>query len=181
MQLSNIATAKLSEIKAFCRANNLIPSADLRLKQSWIDAATAFLNAAQAKASEVIATATSPEAVAHYKASTVIAAKFVYKAFIVSCLLAIALGMSAYDTWQSFRNWLESQSLTLNQPVAVVRVIASKSRRRVKNSAIYFHDRANAWVEIQSLRSVRAIAFNAIQPAQEFRNRINAARFVITR
>jgi len=180
MNLSTIATAKFSEIKTFAQSNNLIPSGDLRLKQVWLDAVTAFLTPIAQAASEVIATATSPEAVATYKASAVITFKFVYRAFVISCLLAIALGMSAADTWHQFRTWLEAQNLTLNQPVAVVRLIASKTRKRLTTIGLQRWDRLQDWLEAQTFRAWGEIAFNAIQPATEFRQRINAARFVIT-
>ncbi len=181
MNLSTIATASIATLKSFARSNGILPTGDLRLKQVWVDAVSAFLATAQAKVSEVVATATSPEAVATYKASAVIAAKFVYRAFVVSCLLAIALGLSAADTWQAFKTWLEAQNLTLNQPVAIVRVIALKTRDRVKRFAAHCGDRLQDWVKTQTVRGLHALDRGAIQPAQEFRNRINAARFVITR
>lgn len=45
MQLNELTTAKLAQIKAFCRANNIEILGDLRHKQTWIDAAQAFLTA----------------------------------------------------------------------------------------------------------------------------------------
>ena len=181
MNLSTISTASIATLKSFARANGILPTGDLRTKQVWLDAVSAFLSTAQAKASEAIATATSPAAIATYKASTIVAAKFVYKAFIVSCLLCIALGMSAADTWLKFRTWLEAQNLTLSQPAAVVRVIASKTRKRVNRFAVHLYDRLQDWLESQTVRAWYAVDERAIQPAQEFRQRLNAARFVINR
>ena len=181
MQLSNLPTATIASLKSFARANNLLPTGDLRLKATWLEAVTAFLIPAIEKTTEVIAIATSPEAVATYKASAIVAAKFVYRAFIVSCLLAIALGMSAADTWHQFKEWLEGQDLTPSQPVAIVRLVASKVRKRVNRFAVHGWDRLQDWIETQTVRAWYAVDENAIQPAAEFRDRINAARLVITR
>ncbi len=181
MQLSNLATAKLAELKAFCRDRNLVPTSDLRLKQSWIDAAQTFLATATEKTAELITAATSPEAVEFYKASAVIALRFTYRAFIVSCLLAIALGMSAADTWNQFREWLESEGLTPQQPAPIVRLVIFKTRVRVKRFTLDRYDRLQDWLESQTVRAFYAVHRNAIQPATEFRNRLNAARFVVTR
>lgn len=107
--------------------------------------------------------------------------KFTLKAFVASCLLAIALGMSAADTWHQFKEWLEGQDLTPSQPVEIVRLVAAKIRKRVNRFAVHCYDRLQDWLETQTVRACYAIDENAIQPAAEFRDRLNAARLVITR
>lgn len=181
MNLSTVTTASIATLKAFARSNNLIPTGDLRLKATWLNAVRDFLTPIATQATQAIATATTPEAIQSYKASAIVALRFTYRAFVISCLLAIALGLSAADTWIAFREWLESQDLTPNQPIAVVKLIASKTRKRVKRFALHTYDRLQDWVESQTVRGWHALDEIAIQPAQEFRQRINAARYVITR
>jgi predicted PurR-regulated permease PerM len=158
-----------SPIKSFARSNNILPTGDLRLKSTWLNAVQEFLTPIVTATTQAIATATSKEAIQRYKATAIVALRFTYRAFIVSCLLAIALGLSAADTFQTFKTWLESQDLTLNQPIAILQVIAVKTRKRVSR-----------FTTIQTERAKSAIVSNAIQPATELRQRINAARSVIT-
>lgn len=176
MQLSNLPTASISALKSFARSNNLLPTGDLRLKSTWFNAVQEFLTPIVTATTQALTTATSPEAIERYKAAAVIAFRFTYRAFVVSCLLAIALGMSAADTFQSFREWLESQDLTLNQPIAVVRLVASKSRDRASRFALNFYDRFQDWLESQTIRAFYAVDENAIQPAQALRSRISTAK-----
>lgn len=184
MNLSTLTTTKLSEIKAFCRKNNILPASDLRLKQSWIDAAQAFLTpAAQAIQEKAIAayeTATSHEAVEFYKSATVATFKFTRHVIITACLLTIALGMSTRDTWIAFQDWLQSENLTLSEPEAIARLVIFKARQRIKRVAEELEWKLMNWADTQTERAKGTIALNAIAPAQELRNRINAARFVIT-
>jgi len=63
----------------------------------------------------------------------------------------------------------------------VVKLIASKVRKRVNRFAVHCYDRLQDWLEAQTIKAWYAVDENAIQPAQEFRDRINAARLVITR
>lgn len=176
MNLSTLATAKFAQIKSFARANNLLPIGDLRLKATWLEAVKTFLTPVQEKAIAVIKTATTPAAVATYKAAAIVAYRFTYRGFIVSCLLTIALGMSTRDTWLTFQDWLESEGLTLGQPVAAVRIVAGQTRHRAVRSALQLYDRADAWVQDQTVRAWYAVDENATQPAQAFRHRLATAR-----
>jgi len=185
MNLSNLT---LAQLKATAAKYALQVDGDKRLRSTWenaIESAAEFI-AAQVDAIKdaAIETFTYDNAVIAANTLNVITrkvVKFTLKAFVVSCLLAIALGMSATETWYQFKEWLGGQDLTISQPVAVVKLIASKVCNRVNRFAVHCYDRLQDWLETQTIKAWYAVDENAIQPAQEFRDRINAARLVITR
>lgn len=188
----NLSTLTLTQLKAAAAKYALQVDGDKRLRSTWenaIESAGEFI-AAQVDAVKDAAIELAQETLTYDNA--VIAAntvnvitrkslKFTLKAMWSILLITIALGMSAADTWHQFKEWLEGQDLTLSQPVAIVRLVAAKSRKRVNRFAVHCYDRLQDWIETQTVKACYAIDENAIQPATEFRDRINAARFVITR
>ncbi len=182
MNLSTVTTASIATLKAFARSNNLIPTGDLRLKATWLNAVRDFLTPIATQATQAIATATTPEAIQSYKASAIVALRFTYRAFVISCLLAIALGMSAADAWVEFRTLLEfeSENVKFSQPLAVLTIVTARRRRIFQNELAMRWENAKFNFEYGQFRAKKVVKKNAIEPAQEFRQRINAARYVIT-
>lgn len=172
LNLETIQTATIAQIKKFARANGILPEGDLRIKQVWIDAVTAFLKAQIAKA-------TSPEAVATYKAAAVVSFRFVWRAFVVSCLLAIALGTMSRNLWEAFKAWVESEGLELNQPKAIIYRIAEKTCHRIQRWSLRTYCGVKRWVMVQTLWATEAVDRNAIQPAQALRQRLSGARISV--
>ena len=72
--VQSIATAKLSEVRQFCADNNIVPTGDKRLLQTWRDAATAWFNAAV----EVATSEPVKEAVATVKEASIEVTKKVW-------------------------------------------------------------------------------------------------------
>jgi len=184
----NLSTLTLAQLKATADKYALQVDGDKRLRSTWenaIESAGEFI-AAQVDAVKDAAIETFTYDNAVIAANTLNAVtrgvvKFTLKAFIVSCLLAIALGMSAADTWHQFKEWLEGQDLTPSQPVAVIKLITSKVRKRINRFSVHCYDRLQDWIEAQTIKAWYAVDENAIQPAQEFRDRINAARLASIR
>jgi hypothetical protein len=180
MQLSNLTTATLAQIKSFARANGILPEGDLRLKSTWFNAVQEFLTpaleAVQEKAVEFYKSATSPEAVEFYKSATVTVFRFTYRTVITACLLTIALGMSAADAWVDLRALLDAENVKLSQPVAVLVTITAKHRKRLYRDTLDRLQTLGWLIELHQVRAKDAIDKAAVQPAQEFRQRLNAAR-----
>jgi hypothetical protein len=128
MNLTDIKSQSISSLKAAAQKLGILVEGDRRFKSTWVTAIQEFLISAQEVASKAVAAATTPEAIESYKVGAVIAAKFAYRVFVISILLTVALGMASRDAWQLFRNWLESEGLTLSQPTLIVRSLASKIR-----------------------------------------------------
>ena len=112
MQLSNLPTATIASLKSFARANNLLPTGDLRLKATWLEAVTAFLSAAVEIAQETIEGAN--ECISEFAAydNAVIAANtanvwarqslhFTRKAIWNVFLVSIALVMLAIEAYKN--------------------------------------------------------------------------------
>ena len=173
----NLLTAKLSEIKTFCRDRGIVPTADLRLKLTWIDAAQAFLSAAVEKTAELISTVTSPQAVELYKASAIVAIRFTYRAFVASCLLCIALGMSACDAWVELKALLESKNVKFSQPISVFMVATAKRRKRFQRDTLMRLGTLKLNLELHQNRAKTSIDCNITKPAQELRQRLNVVNF----
>ena len=174
MNLSTISTAKLSEIKDFCRLNNLEVLGDLRHRQTWIDAARSFLTAAQEIAQETVegAVQLAQEIVTYDNA--VIAAntikvitrksiKFTLKAVWSVFLVSIALSCIALDLWQD-------RAETKAFLVQVMAHAKTKAIAKVKDRWVIWAETGDAIVQL-----------HITEPVNEMRDRINAARFVATR
>ena len=111
MNLSTISTATLSTLKSFARANNLLPTGDLRFKSTWLEVVQTFLTAAQEIAQETIEGAVQLAQETFTYDNAVIAAntlnvvtrkslKFTLKAMWNILLVSIALTCIAVDLWQ---------------------------------------------------------------------------------
>ena len=101
MNLSTISTATIANLKSFARANNLLPTGDLRLKSTWLEVVQTFLTAAQEAFQEI---ATYDNAVqAANKLNVVIrrGAKFTLKAAWSILLVSIALVMLLVEAFQN--------------------------------------------------------------------------------
>ena len=100
MNLSTISTATIANLKSFARANNLLPTGDLRLKSTWLEVVQTFLTAAQEVAQEI---ATYDNAVIAANTVNVItrkSLKFTLKAVWGVLLVSIALVCIVIDLWQ---------------------------------------------------------------------------------
>jgi len=170
MNLSTISTAKLSEIKDFCRLNNLEVLGDLRHRQTWIDAARSFLTAAQETIEGAVQLA---QEIATYD-NAVIAAntvnvitrrvvKFTLKAVWSVFLVSIALSCIALDLWQD-------RAETKAFLVQVMAHAKTKAIAKVKDRWVIWAETGDAIVQL-----------HITEPVNEMRDRINAARFVATR
>ena len=174
MNLSTISTAKLSEIKDFCRLNNLEVLGDLRHRQTWIDAARSFLTAAQEIAQETVEGAVQlAKEIATYD-NAVIAAntvnvitrksiKFTAQSLWSVFLVSIALTCIALDLWQD-------RAETKAFLVQVLSHAKTKAIVKVKDRWVIWSEMGDAIVQL-----------HIIEPVNEMRDRINAARFVATR
>ena len=101
MNLSTISTATIANLKSFARANNLLPTGDLRLKSTWLEVVQTFLTAAQEAFQEI---ATYDNAVIAANTVNVVirrGAKFPLKAAWSILLVSIALVMLLVEAFQN--------------------------------------------------------------------------------
>jgi len=101
MNLSTISTATIANLKSFARANNLLPTGDLRLKSTWLEVVQTFLTAAQETFQEI---ATYDNAVIAANTLNVVirrGAKFTLKAAWSILLVSIALVMLLVEAFQN--------------------------------------------------------------------------------
>jgi len=101
MNLSTISTATIANLKSFARANNLLPTGDLRLKSTWLEVVQTFLTAAQEAFQEI---ATYDNAVIAANTLNVVirrGAKFPLKAAWSILLVSIALVMLLVEAFQN--------------------------------------------------------------------------------
>ena len=154
MNLSTISTASIATLKSFARANNLLPTGDLRLKSTWLEVVQTFLTAAQEIAQKAF---TYDRAVqAANKLNVVIrrGAKFTLKAMWSVFLVSIALTCIALDFWQ---NRAETKAF-------VVQVMA-----HVKTKV---QDRWAIWTEMGGA----IVQIHITEPVNEMRDRLNTAK-----
>ena len=90
MNLSTISTASIATLKSFARANNLLPTGDLRLKSTWLEVVQTFLTAAQETFQEIATYDNARKSL-----------KFTLKAAWSILLVSIALTCIALDLWQN--------------------------------------------------------------------------------
>lgn len=157
LNLETITTAKLTEIKAFCRAQNIEVLGDRRTYKAWFDAAYQFLKVQAVAAAQAV---TSPEAIAFYKS----AFRFACKSIVVVCLAAIVLGMLTREMLQMFWGWLNVQFEPSPRTVAIKifgRIVTRSvfAAARCKSNSQILLDRA--MLQLQSARS--AVIWNALQ------------------
>ena len=101
MNLSTISTATIANLKSFARANNLLPTGDLRLKSTWLEVVQTFLTAAQEIAQETIEGAVQlVQEIATYDNARRVA-KFTLKAMWSVFLVSIALVMLLVEAFQN--------------------------------------------------------------------------------
>ena len=174
MNLLTISTASIATLKSFARANNLLPTGDLRLKSTWLEVVQTFLTAAQEIAQETVEGAVQlAQEIATYD-NAVIAAntvnvitrrvvKFTLKAVWSVFLVSIALSCIALDLWQ---NRAETKAFL----VQVMAHAKTKAIAKVKDRWVIWAETGDAIVQL-----------HIIEPVNEMRDRINAARFVATR
>jgi len=174
MNLSTISTASIATLKSFARANNLLPTGDLRLKSTWLEVVQTFLTAAQEIAQETVEGAVQlAQEIATYD-NAVIAAntvnvitrrvvKFTLKAVWSVFLVSIALSCIALDLWQ---NRAETKAFL----VQVMAHAKTKAIAKVKDRWVIWAETGDAIVQL-----------HITEPVNEMRDRINAARFVATR
>ncbi|NDJ19474.1 hypothetical protein [Myxacorys almedinensis] len=171
MQLSNLATASIAQIKQFVRAHNLVPTGDLRRRETWEEAAKAILSATVEQVKE--AAIASIREVATYD-NAVIAANAVYtglrktlKAVWSIVLVAIALACIAIDLWQN-QEEVRSALMTIY-------------RRQVSR----MHDKWCMWREMGEaavqLHVTERIDARIVQPVLNHRDRIRAMARAATR
>jgi len=101
MNLSTISTATIANLKSFARANNLLPTGDLRLKSTWLEVVQTFLTAAQEIAQEAF---TYDHAVIAANTLNVVirrVAKFTLKTLWSVFLVSIALVMLLVEAFQN--------------------------------------------------------------------------------
>ena len=154
MNLSTISTATIATLKSFARANNLLPTGDLRLKSTWLEVVQTFLTAAQETFQEI---ATYDNAVIAANTVNVItrkSLKFTLKAAWSILLVSIALTCIALDLWQ---NRAETKAF-------VVQVMA-----HVKTKV---QDRWAIWTEMGGA----IVQIHITEPVNEVRDRLNTAK-----
>ena len=174
MNLSTISTASIATLKSFARANNLLPTGDLRLKSTWLEVVQTFLTAAQEIAQETVegAVQLAQEIVTYDNA--VIAAntvkvitrksiKFTAQSLWSVLLVSIALSCIALDLWQD-------RAETKAFLVQVLSHAKTKAIVKVKDRWVIWSEMGDAIVQL-----------HITEPVNEMRDRINAARFVATR
>ena len=167
MNLSTISTASIATLKSFARANNLLPTGDLRLKSTWLEVVQTFLTAAQEIAQETIEGAVQlAQEIATYD-NAVIAAntvnvitrksiKFTAQSLWSVLLVSIALSCIALDLWQ---NRAETKAFL----VQVMAHVKTKAIVKVKDRWVIWTEMGDAIVQL-----------HITEPVNEMRDRINA-------
>ena len=147
MNLSTISTATIANLKSFARANNLLPTGDLRLKSTWLEVVQTFLTAAQE---------TFQEIATYDNARRVV--KFTLKAMWSVFLVSIALTCIALDLWQ---NRAETKAFL----VQVMAHAKTKAIAKVKDRWVIWTEMGDAIVQI-----------HITEPVNEMRERLNTAK-----
>ena len=101
MNLSTISTATIGNLKSFARANNLLPTGDLRLKSTWLEVVQTFLTAAQEIAQEAFTYDHAVQAANTLNVVTRRVVKFTLKAMWSIFLVSIALVMLLVEAFQN--------------------------------------------------------------------------------
>jgi len=154
MNLSTISTATIANLKSFARANNLLPTGDLRLKSTWLEVVQTFLTAAQEAFQEI---ATYDNAVIAANTVNVItrkSLKFTAQSLWSILLVSIALTCIALDLWQ---NRAETKAFVFQ--------VMAHAKTKVQ-------DRWAIWTEMGGA----IVQIHITEPVNEVRERLNAAK-----
>lgn len=165
MQLSNITTASFVQVKSFVRANNIVPTGDLRRRDTWENAAKAFLTAAQDVAQETVEgaiecireTLTYDNAVLAANTANVLVRRSL-RFFGSAILVAIALVCVAIETWQT-REEVKTMMISLYR----------RQVSRVKDRWVVLRERGNALLWWHVTERVQS---RVIRPTINYRQQI---------
>ena len=172
MNLSTISTASIATLKSFARANNLLPTGDLRLKSTCLEVVQTFLTAAQEIAQETIEGAVQlAQEIATYD-NAVIAAntvnvitrksiKFTAQSLWSVLLVSIALSCIALDLWQ---DRAETKAF-------LVQVLSHAKTKAISKAK----DRWVIWTEMGDA----IVQLHITEPVNEMRGRVQRAKSAI--